>query len=248
MGGTGRARWAGQPRRARAAVCRPAAAPVPADSIRPDPGAETPAAAAGTGRGCRRRRRRGRSRSSAPATCCCTTRCGRRPSATPAAEGRTGYDFAPMFASVKPVVSAADLAICHMETPLGPADGPFSGYPSFSVPPQVATGLADLGYDSCSTASNHSLDQGEAGVARTLDALDAAGIRHAGTARSPAEAAEPDPAARPTACRWPTCPTLVLQRPAPAGRQAVAGQPARRRRRARRGAAGPRSPGRRSSS
>ena len=78
-----------------------------------------------------------------------------------------------------------------METPLGPENGPFSSYPSFSVPPQVVPALADLGYDSCSTASNHSLDQGEAGIGRTLDALDAAGIRHAGTARGPEEAAKP---------------------------------------------------------
>jgi len=106
-------------------------------------------------------------------------------------EGRTGYDFAPLFASVKPIVAGADLAICHMETPLGPENGPFSSYPSFSVPPQVVPALADLGYDSCSTASNHSLDQGEAGIGRTLDALDAAGIRHAGTARGPEEAAKP---------------------------------------------------------
>jgi poly-gamma-glutamate synthesis protein (capsule biosynthesis protein) len=108
-----------------------------------------------------------------------------------AAAGRTGYDFGPIFASIKPVISAADLAICHMETPLAPPNGPFRGYPSFSVPPQVTTALADLGYDSCSTASNHSLDQGVAGVTRTLDALDAVGIRHAGTARSQAEALSP---------------------------------------------------------
>jgi poly-gamma-glutamate capsule biosynthesis protein CapA/YwtB (metallophosphatase superfamily) len=107
------------------------------------------------------------------------------------ADDAGGYDFRPLFASVRPVVVAADLAICHLETPLGPPDGPFHNYPIFSVPPQVVPALADLGYDSCSTASNHSLDQGEAGVARTLDALDAAGIRHAGTARSAVEAQIP---------------------------------------------------------
>jgi poly-gamma-glutamate synthesis protein (capsule biosynthesis protein) len=108
-----------------------------------------------------------------------------------AAQGRTGYDFAPLFASVKPLVSSADLAICHLETPLGEPGGPFSGYPSFNVPPQVTSALADLGYDSCSTASSHSLDQGASGVVRTLDALDAVGIRHAGTARSRTEWATP---------------------------------------------------------
>jgi len=108
------------------------------------------------------------------------------------AEGRTDYDFGPMFASVKPIVSSADLAICHMETPLGNPDGPFSGYPIFNVPPQVTRTLADLGYDTCSTASNHSIDQGAAGVKRTLDALDAVGIKHAGTARSEVEWASID--------------------------------------------------------
>jgi poly-gamma-glutamate synthesis protein (capsule biosynthesis protein) len=76
-----------------------------------------------------------------------------------------------------------------METPVGRPHGPFTNFPLFNVPPQVATTLAEIGYDSCSTASNHALDQHEAGVARTLAALDKAGIRHAGTARSPAEAA-----------------------------------------------------------
>jgi poly-gamma-glutamate synthesis protein (capsule biosynthesis protein) len=115
----------------------------------------------------------------------------RQASVDAAANGRAGYDFSPIFASVKPVVSAADLAICHMETPVGKPGGPFSGYPMFVVPPQVTTALADLGYDSCSTASNHSLDAGVAGVTRTLEALDAVGIKHAGTARTQAEAISP---------------------------------------------------------
>ena len=61
-----------------------------------------------------------------------------------------------------------------VETPLAPDGGPFSGYPEFSVPPQVLPALVAAGYDACSTASNHTLDQGTAGVNRTLDDLDAA--------------------------------------------------------------------------
>jgi poly-gamma-glutamate capsule biosynthesis protein CapA/YwtB (metallophosphatase superfamily) len=63
--------------------------------------------------------------------------------------------------------------VCHIESQFGPANGPFHDYPAFSVPPQVATAIADAGYDRCSTASNHSLDDGEAGIDRTLAALDA---------------------------------------------------------------------------
>jgi hypothetical protein len=101
--------------------------------------------------------------------------------------GGTGYDFRPMLAGVKPVVSRADLALCHMETVYG-ANGDYTGYPTFKSPPEVAQGLAATGYDGCSTASNHSLDDGAAGIQRTLDALDRAGVRHAGSARTEAEA------------------------------------------------------------
>ncbi|HEY7176717.1 MAG TPA: CapA family protein, partial [Micromonosporaceae bacterium] len=109
-----------------------------------------------------------------------------------AAAGRKGYDFDPIFASARPDIAGADLAICHMETPYGKSNGPFTGFPVFEVPPQIAHTIHDVGYDSCSTASNHSLDGGEAGIDRTLNALDAAGVKHAGTARSAAEAATPD--------------------------------------------------------
>ena len=96
-----------------------------------------------------------------------------------------------MLAGAEPVVSGADLAICHMETVYGEDGGPYTGYPAFKSPPEVAKGLRATGFDSCSTASNHTLDDGAGGIRRTLDALDAAGIAHAGSARSAAEAARP---------------------------------------------------------
>ncbi|GAA2769614.1 CapA family protein [Streptomyces showdoensis] len=105
--------------------------------------------------------------------------------------GGAGYDFRPMLSGVKPVVSGADLAICHMETVYGEEGGPYTGYPAFKAPPEVAAALGETGYDSCSTASNHTLDDGAAGLRRTLDALDKAGVRHAGSARTAEEAARP---------------------------------------------------------
>lgn len=101
--------------------------------------------------------------------------------------GGTGYDFKPMLAGIKPVVSRADVALCHMETVYG-ADGNYTGYPAFKSPPEIADALAATGYDGCSTASNHTLDDGADGIHRTLDALDGAGVLHAGSARSQAEA------------------------------------------------------------
>lgn len=102
-----------------------------------------------------------------------------------------GYDFAPQLAPVRPWVAGADLALCHLETPVAPPGTGVSGYPMFGGPAEIAVSLARNGWDGCSTASNHSVDRGAEGVVATLDALDAAGLGHVGTARTVDEAALP---------------------------------------------------------
>lgn len=102
-----------------------------------------------------------------------------------------GYDYRPMLKGVRPVISAADLALCHLDAPLGPLTGPFTGYPVLQAPPQIATALKATGFESCATASHHALDCGVPGVRRTLEALDTVGLRHTGSARDAAEAARP---------------------------------------------------------
>ncbi|MFD3997607.1 CapA family protein [Streptomyces sp. NPDC058548] len=102
-----------------------------------------------------------------------------------------GHDFRKIFAGVKPIVSAADLAICHHEIPYGKPGGPYTGYPTFKAPHQLADALKDAGYEGCSTASNHTLDAGWEGLTRTLDGLDKAGLKHVGSARDAAESKVP---------------------------------------------------------
>ena len=96
--------------------------------------------------------------------------------------GGRRYDFAPLFAPVRRVIAGADLAICHMETPLVP--GPVQGYPVFHTPPDLARSIRRTGWDACSTASNHSLDAGQHGIDSTLRALRRAGVKATGTSRS----------------------------------------------------------------
>lgn len=108
-----------------------------------------------------------------------------RARADAAGTGRA-LDFGPMLAPLRPLIEEADLALCHLEVPLS-ADGRLSGYPVFNGPAELATAVAELGYDGCSTASNHSVDRGFAGVGATLDVLDSVGLHHVGTARSPEE-------------------------------------------------------------
>jgi poly-gamma-glutamate capsule biosynthesis protein CapA/YwtB (metallophosphatase superfamily) len=93
--------------------------------------------------------------------------------------GGKRYEFRPMLRYVKPIITAADLALCHLETPMGP--GPPHGYPRFNTPKGLAPAVKATGWDACSTASNHSVDGGQAAINSTVRTLDGAGIRHTGT-------------------------------------------------------------------
>ncbi|HJL77576.1 MAG TPA: CapA family protein [Acidimicrobiales bacterium] len=92
------------------------------------------------------------------------------------------WDFRPMFRLVRPILSGADVALCHLETPLSADNSDLAYYPGFRVPFELADAIADAGYDGCSVASNHSLDAGTAGVASTLDHLERAGVATTGMA------------------------------------------------------------------
>ncbi|MEY4361212.1 MAG: hypothetical protein RL391_518 [Actinomycetota bacterium] len=97
------------------------------------------------------------------------------------------YDFGPMFADIGPLITGADYAICHLETPFAPPGVQLSTMPKYQVPTEVALALADAGYDRCSTASNHTMDGGVASIDHTVSALLEAGITQAGMARTPEE-------------------------------------------------------------
>jgi poly-gamma-glutamate capsule biosynthesis protein CapA/YwtB (metallophosphatase superfamily) len=96
--------------------------------------------------------------------------------------GGDNYDFTPFFKQVQPYIAGVDLGICHVETPMGP--GPPTGYPIFNTPTDLASSIARSGWDACDTASNHTLDQGTAGVEGTIKALHKAGVEHTGSFRS----------------------------------------------------------------
>ncbi|MDF1594853.1 MAG: CapA family protein [Acidimicrobiia bacterium] len=96
-------------------------------------------------------------------------------------DGDGGFDFDPMFADIKPIISAVDLGLCHLETPLSSDNAALSSYPVFYSPREVAEAVVVAGYDGCSTASNHSFDKRTTGVLSTLGVIDEAGLGRAGT-------------------------------------------------------------------
>ena len=98
-----------------------------------------------------------------------------------------GYDFSPMFADITPLIASADLAICHLETPIAPQGEELSTFPFFGVPPDIAEAIAKAGFDRCSTASNHTYDRGLSGIDTTINALLDQGVAQSGMARTPNE-------------------------------------------------------------
>lgn len=59
-----------------------------------------------------------------------------------------------------------------------------SSAPNFNFPPGLLADLQRSGIDVVSTANNHSLDRGRLGIDRTLEYLDACGLRYTGTRRA----------------------------------------------------------------
>jgi poly-gamma-glutamate capsule biosynthesis protein CapA/YwtB (metallophosphatase superfamily) len=89
------------------------------------------------------------------------------------------YDYDEVFRYIKPVISEADIAIGNFEVTL--AGPPYTGYPAFSSPDQLAVACKNAGFDYLATANNHSADRGKRGVISTINRLDSLGIPHTGT-------------------------------------------------------------------
>jgi len=100
---------------------------------------------------------------------------------------RNEQGFSPMFEDITPLISSADLAICHLETPIAPQGEELSTFPFFGVPPTITEAIAKAGFDRCSTASNHTYDRGVNGIDETVNALLANDVAQSGMARTPSE-------------------------------------------------------------
>ena len=92
-------------------------------------------------------------------------------------------DYAPMFARVASEVATADVAICHLDSTAA-IGGAVSGGSRHQVPDTLLTALASSGWDGCSLAAPSALDNGEDGVAASIAAMDAAGLKTAGLGAS----------------------------------------------------------------
>ncbi len=95
------------------------------------------------------------------------------------------YQYHENFKHIDSLLQSPDLTIVNLETTLGVR--PFSGYPAFSAPPELAKEAKAAGIDFFVTANNHSCDKGKRGIHKTLDILDTLDLLHTGTFRNQKE-------------------------------------------------------------
>ena len=82
------------------------------------------------------------------------------------------YDFKPLYANVKDIISSADLAIINQETVISQSNevcGANGGVLLFNSPPEVADAVIDLGFDVVTMANNHLLDMGASGLEESIN-------------------------------------------------------------------------------
>lgn len=89
------------------------------------------------------------------------------------------YDFDPSFQYVSSIFEASDLAIANYEGTLnGP---PYTGWPSFCGPDEIADAMYTAGFRVVGTANNHCIDKGFYGVVRTATVFRDKGFTVIGT-------------------------------------------------------------------
>ena len=90
------------------------------------------------------------------------------------------YDYEPCFQYIKPILERADIAIGNLELTL-PGKAPYTGYPMFRSPDDLAGALKDAGLDLLVTANNHANDSHALGVSHTVQTLRDHGFLQTGT-------------------------------------------------------------------
>ena len=103
-----------------------------------------------------------------------------------------GHDFRPVFAPLRDCLADSDFVVANLETPLSESGGDLTNERwRFNSPRAYAEALRWAGVDFVTTANNHCLDRGTAGIAATVRVLDAVGLPHTGTFADPGAAAVP---------------------------------------------------------
>ena len=91
------------------------------------------------------------------------------------------FNFAPVFSEVKKFLDSSDFLFGNLETVTAGEKKGYSGYPLFNSPDAFIATLKTAGFNLLTTANNHALDRGEAGVRRTIEQLTLNHLNYNGT-------------------------------------------------------------------
>jgi len=101
-----------------------------------------------------------------------------------------GFDYP--FREAKSILQAADITAGNLETPITTRGTPAEDKQFvFRGSAEAIPAMKEAGFDFLSLANNHTLDYGWQGLSDTMDALDDAGMKHAGSGNDDREAFAP---------------------------------------------------------
>lgn len=100
--------------------------------------------------------------------------------------GGKHYDYTNAFCFMEPYFKKANYMVANMEFTVGTK--PYTGYPCFSAPPEIAAYAKKSGIDLFLMANNHICDKGAGGLSKTIEAYNKLQISAIGAYRNKAEA------------------------------------------------------------
>lgn len=99
-----------------------------------------------------------------------------------AKKGENEYDYSPVFCNVRNYLEGSDYVVANLETPLAGQEMNYTSETTlFNTPTSFAKALKDAGVDLVTTANNHALDRGVAGLKATIANLNSINLSYTGT-------------------------------------------------------------------
>lgn len=99
-----------------------------------------------------------------------------------AKKGENEYDYSPVFCNVRNYLEGSDYVVANLETPLAGQEMNYTSETTlFNTPTSFAKALKEAGVNLVTTANNHALDRGVAGLKATIANLNSINLAYTGT-------------------------------------------------------------------
>lgn len=99
-----------------------------------------------------------------------------------AAKSDSGYNYDYSLTGISKLWKSSDFAIVNLETTLSKSVD-YTGYPMFSSPSEIVSGLKQAGVDAVALANNHCCDKGSKGLSNTMQIIESKDLNYIGIGR-----------------------------------------------------------------